>query len=51
MLGFSLVYIVATVFFFFEFQAALDGHFGIWTVASLDTDQKGSFKFVVNCHH
>ena len=50
MLGFSLVYIVAT-FFLFEFQAALDGHFGIWTVASLDTDQKGSFKFVVNRHY
>ena len=28
---------------FVDFQAALDGHFGIWTVSSLDTDQKGYF--------
>lgn len=28
-------------FIFLELKAALDGHFGIWTVSSLDMDQKG----------
>ena len=27
--------------FVYKLQAALDGHFGIWTVSSLDTGQKG----------
>ena len=26
---------------FLELQAAMDGHFGIWTVSSLYTNQKG----------